>query len=229
LRRFVPAEREHFVSHFCVLVIGENVEQQLAPYQENNMGDCPKEYLAFVEAEDCKVDPETGKRGYWENPNKKWDWYRIGGRYAGRLKVNDGVAAIAPERLWDGLEIAPGFVDQARAGDIDWGGMRQKRLADRANWWAEYEAKVRTGRDRKFAAYEYGVQEGDTRETYISRGEEFSCFAVVKDGRWYEKGEMGWWATVSNEKEAAAWQEELKALLSGLPPDTLLTVVDCHI
>jgi len=37
-------ERNETMSHFCVLVVGENPELQLAPYQENNMEDCPKEY-----------------------------------------------------------------------------------------------------------------------------------------------------------------------------------------
>lgn len=36
------------MSHFPVAVISEkleDVERLMAPYQENNMGDCPKEYL----------------------------------------------------------------------------------------------------------------------------------------------------------------------------------------
>ena len=33
--------------HFAVLVIGEDVHEALAPFQENNMEDCPKKYLEF--------------------------------------------------------------------------------------------------------------------------------------------------------------------------------------
>lgn len=33
--------------HFAVLVIGDDVEKKLAPYQQNNMGDCPKEHLKY--------------------------------------------------------------------------------------------------------------------------------------------------------------------------------------
>lgn len=224
--RFVAAEREHVVSHFCVVVIGEDVAGQLAPYQENNMGDCPEKFLAFTEDEDASVDHKTGKRGYWENPNRKWDYWRVGGRYGGRLKVKDGVAFKPTERGWDSPPLDAGFTDQARLGDIDWDDMRAKRLADREQWWAEYQQKKGEG---AWVAYEYGVQEGDTRETYVARGEDFSCFAVVKNGKWYEKGKMGWWAVVSDEKEAGQWQGELKALLSDLPSDALITVVDCHI
>ncbi|GJM78137.1 hypothetical protein HMSSN139_06330 [Paenibacillus sp. HMSSN-139] len=43
------------MSHFTVAVITESldkVEDLLAPYQENNMGDCPKEYLEFHDVEE---------------------------------------------------------------------------------------------------------------------------------------------------------------------------------
>jgi hypothetical protein len=44
------------VSHFTVAVFtepnGKLVEELLVPYQENNMGDCPKEYLKFNSIED---------------------------------------------------------------------------------------------------------------------------------------------------------------------------------
>lgn len=33
--------------HFSIIVAGDNYEEQLAPFQENNMGDCPEEYLKY--------------------------------------------------------------------------------------------------------------------------------------------------------------------------------------
>lgn len=40
--------------HFTVGVLvdkkGKKLEELLAPYQENNMGNCPKEFLEFMEA-----------------------------------------------------------------------------------------------------------------------------------------------------------------------------------
>ena len=176
------------MSHFTVLVVGENPEHQLAPFQENNMDDCPEQFMAFHDQEDefkdeyenksttqyrfkdqdewyypwdkeltnvlmnefnekklptkpslfnneiekaakeikeklinsgvlikeerpfkvmfetfeqfCEGwhgrkgrDEETGKYGYWENPNAKWDWYQLGGRWTGffKLKVSEEV------------------------------------------------------------------------------------------------------------------------------------------
>jgi hypothetical protein len=56
-----------------------------------------------------------------------------------------------------------------------------------------------------------------------------STFAVIKDGKWYEKGDMGWFGIVIDEKEQTAWNGEFKALIDDLSEDTLLSVYDCHI
>lgn len=34
------------------------------------------------------------------NPNAEWDWYQIGGRWAGRIKVKEGVGFKKPEFSW---------------------------------------------------------------------------------------------------------------------------------
>jgi hypothetical protein len=52
---------------------------------------------------------------------------------------------------------------------------------------------------------------------------------VIKDGKWYQRGEMGWWACVANEKESDVWAEEFGKLMESLSDDTLMTLVDCHI
>lgn len=237
------------MSHFAVLVIGDDVEGQLRPYQENNMGDCPGEFLEFHDIEDeyrkkyetecgsmvklasgelvCAYDnrfrnpdflngphwvypegavevqvphsaryptfeefmreycgdggrdPSKGRYGYWENPNSKWDWYLVGGRWTGFFKLKDGA---------NGSHGEPGLMtDPPEAGTAD-----IVKLGDLA------EPPRRT-------------------------------FAVVKDGKWYERGRMGWWAMVSDEKAEEAWESEFHNLLDGLPEDTTLTIVDCHI
>ena len=99
--------------HFDVLIIGDDIEKQLAPFQSNNMGDCPQEYLEFYDIEDecfkeyqtnSKTmvkgpndgrDERTGRFGYWENPNTKWDWYQVGGMFAGELKLKNGMNGYA--------------------------------------------------------------------------------------------------------------------------------------
>lgn len=63
----------------------------------------------------------------------------------------------------------------------------------------------------------------------ISNLQEIIPFAIVKEREWYESGKMGWWAVVTNEKDPHVWDEEVKKLIAELPQDTLITMVDCHI
>src|SRR5208337_5000655 len=53
-----------------------------------------------------------------------------------------------------------------------------------------------------------------TREEYVQRHRDsaFSTFAVVKDGVWYERGEMGWWGMVSDEKDRKEWNAQFSSL-----------------
>lgn len=85
------------------------VKEILAPYQENNMGNCPQQFLVFYDADEpvlkkgetreqvmaangYKQHPDDPKRwGYWENPNKKWDGWVIGGHRRGYYPVKAGV------------------------------------------------------------------------------------------------------------------------------------------
>jgi hypothetical protein len=466
------------MSHFTVLVIGENPEEQLTPYQENNMEDCPKEYLEFNDVEEeyredwekegrqefyCSsssswgqelneeafnllenkdigseiilpilerefsylqlnkyykcynsskekdgypekhiwikvieiiyngehpnpevcfngvvkvklIDPpneikhkewyssfeefiedwggyeknENGKYGYWENPNAKWDWYQIGGRWNGffklkeKLKLNDpnGIAnkygfskgemetfiKMAKEDLEKFKEIVskygatsieiqedilklvkidyadgkvgkPGLfgnnphtdyngrADQVYKRDIDFETM-YKESVEKATWRYETIEKFFNGTIPKIekswkefmeeaeaekitwdeARKEYHAQDSlelkkelsekykgtspnkDSeeynlltwfqlsdyqipKEQYVeqARNKTLSTFAVVKDDKWYEKGEMGWWGCTSNEKDQAEWDNQVNRLIKSCPDDTLFTLVDCHI
>ena len=105
------------MSHFTVMVIGDEPEKKLAPFQENNMGDCPDEFLQFTEDEDYDVDEKTGKKGYWNNPNSKWDWYSLGGRWSGMIKLKNGANGKAGKgSLVMQNEVG---IDQANKKDIE--------------------------------------------------------------------------------------------------------------
>jgi hypothetical protein len=69
----------------------------------------------------------------------------------------------------------------------------------------------------------------DQTQIQFIKGKIEPTFAVVKDGEWYEKGNMGWWAIVSDEKKEKAWHKEFHSLLKGLPKKTVVTLVDAHI
>lgn len=69
------------------------------------------------------------------------------------------------------------------------------------------------------------------RQTYVERARNnaTSTFAVLLDGEWYERGHMGWWGMVSDEKDGQDWAAEHWKLIKDLPDDVYLAVVDCHI
>jgi len=234
------------MSHFAVLVIGNDSGKQLAPFQENNMGECLKKFMKFVvyvnderqyfnSEEEAKLTLKNAfnpEETYWENPNAKWDWYEIGGRWTGAFKLK-------PDRFGGVGELGrmiprafPGFADSALKGDIDFAGMR-KEAADKAV--IEWEkAKMIMDDSLSLEKMREEIHKGDidaAREAYVKSAENsaITFFAVLKDGEWYERGKRGWWACVSDEKDQDKWNEEVTALLDSIPDDTLLTMVDCHI
>ncbi|AIY85262.1 hypothetical protein U729_3094 (plasmid) [Clostridium baratii str. Sullivan] len=222
------------MSHFSVGVLlkkgGKELEQLLAPYQENNMGDCPVEYLEF---EDCTkevlenyeehkeeyTDVDTfakdyygykkheDKYGYWENPNAKWDWYLIGGRWSESLIDKKGKK-----------------VSFALLKDIDWDKMREQAKKVAEYMWDN----TPEGIERFFA----GITKEDTRESFIKRQTEFSTYAVVTpDGVWHSKGTMGWFGlSKENDNAANTWSNNFyDTFIKNEDQETMLVIVDCHI
>lgn len=284
------------MSHFTVMVIGENAEEQLAPYQENNMGDCPEEHLVFNDeteslkkswddltederseygsfpefAEEEGYKEHEGKYGYWENPNAKWDWYVLGGRWAGFLKMKEGAEG---EVGGGGLFTAPapaGTADSALKKDIDFFTMRKDAAEEAGKLWDKvkkivkgcseplpwehirenmFPGDINSARDfyqnqealKKLSEWNkenkhelFGIdleKFNCSREDYCidAANGSFVTFAVLKDGKWYEKGEMGWWASVSNEKDQEEWNSEVAKMIEELPEDTRISIYDCHI
>ena len=218
------------------------------------------------------------------NPNKKWDWYSVGGRWNGYFKLKPlavGVLGRAGLQTMNS-DYEPPTDDRAdilMKGDIDIEGMRDEageEAADRYDrftaitaglpaplTWKQMQEKHRKDDevdedgdvkhvDWDAARKEFHEQpmvkalrdskDKDAiwwevedflcpREQYIQRYRDgaLATFAVVKDGKWYERGNMGWWGMVSNEKDRSEWYSQFAALIDGLPDDTILTVVDCHI
>lgn len=100
------------------------------------------------------------------NPNNKWDWWVVGGRWSGLLPTHTG-----------------GGTNSAQVADIDLDALKGKRT-----------------------------------------------FAVLSsDGKWHERGRMGWWAVVHDEQPEGEWNDWYDRMLDRLPETAWLTVVDCHI
>jgi len=99
----------------------------------------------------------AGRFGHWSNPDAHWDWYSLGGRWAGAFHAEKH--DIFPLAEWSGK----------------------------------------------------------------------TPFAVITpDGKWHEKGSMGWWGMVADEKEQTTWDETVKALLAQYP-EAVAYNYDLHI
>ena len=210
------------------------------------------------------------------NPNAKWDWWQVGGRWSGFFMLKPGATGNLGQRslLDRGPDNRSGYADSARKCDIDFDAMRDKAGAKAgAQWdkihevcgahlstfvpWVKMRDEVCAGNiDAARDAYHEqdalrAKTEADrldpsedrfllwadledylcSREACVQRARDSACstFAVLKDGQWYERGSMGWWGMVADEKDAQTWGEQFSKLIDELPDDTVLTAVDCHI
>lgn len=252
------------MSHFTVLCLGDNVEEQLEPFcelecsfnQEEIKNDHRSEFVQEYTTEELIKDFEEIKNnhpeyyyenleefakeyhgfskleneelwGRWTNPNSKWDWYQIGGRWSGFFKIKDNPKY--PDDILTGSPglmtpaAKPGYADSIRLCDIDFEGMKKEKIEQAEKNWEAAENEI----DKSMLYWKYGIEKDQTKENYIINQSKFSTYALLKDGEWFAKGEMGWWAISTNENEN--WGAQIERLISTLPEDTLLTVVDCHI
>jgi hypothetical protein len=172
------------------------------------------------------------------NPKSKWDWYLVGGRWTGALPLKLGAYGVTgtPGVMTNPAE--EGWVDQARKGDIDWPKIHQtKKKYDEAieYWEVVVEGKKPPeGKSRDFFTMwkpKFYKERYGNKETFAKCCSNFTMWAIVKDGKWIEKGDMGWWGISSEtNEEALDWELNFyDTYIKPLPDDTLLTVVDCHI
>lgn len=328
------------MSHFTVLVIGDDAESQLAPFDENIE---MEEYAdGLVSQEDKKrflefYKENHGENGFFENvyakwgddwngnrwrkekshekwrcpvckavnnwrsyhcgqffkvkkgcgalkpqelneiwkvystynPNSKWDWYQLGGRWMGYFLLKAGRSGVLGESGAFGNETEAGTADSARKGDIDFEEMRSRAGQNATQKYTEFWGIVdgraiprwndilnKHGRKNIQAARdEYNnidvIKDLDASERFgglyfvwndildfeESRGDfvekarqtAITTFAFLHEGKWHQRGEMGWFGQASNEISEDEWNKEFNKFLDALPDDTLLSVYDCHI
>lgn len=226
----------------------------------------PQSELSAAEGESIEKFAEDW--GGWEkkadgrfydhtNPNKKWDWWQIGGRYSERLQIKG----------------RQGRYNQARVGDLDIKAMTAQRKRERRSTIAECckeagitETELEIACHEEAAAHEDWLKLSDPRprgtewrkwledqgsnravlakasvcwnlpkigtktlDEWVESAPPLSAFAFVKDGQWVESGSMGWFGMVSDEKPAKDWEDEFGEMFRSLPADAHVAIVDCHI
>lgn len=183
---------------------------------------------------------KTGRYGCYENPNAKWDWYSIGGRYSGLFKLKKNGAGKKGEKGLMGSCYCDKFncVDIAHKKYIDFS-IDKEAYKSAARFWELYieKDKPKNDKDReiiKFVLYkkEYYLERWKDKIDYATKRASFSTFAVItEDGQWHEQGEMGWFGfSGDTARDQRKWEESYyDKFIKKLNNDVILTIVDCHI
>lgn len=173
---------------------------------------------------DCEDCGGKGTRPTTYNPNSKWDWYVVGGRWTAMLVESEYDPTKDPRNM-ETCFICNGS------------GMRNDNLgkdARRADPNYTCNGCGGSGKHLKHPPQwvDVGGNHAATKRVAerIRAGEKgLTPFAILTpDLQWIEKGKMGWWGAVSNEKRPDEWSEAVLATLDRFP-DKIAVVVDVHI
>ena len=221
----------------------ENIRERLKGGNTTleELGDWASSYLDaktdedFYRAErydDYKYDDDGNELSTY-NPNSKWDWYVIGGRFPGRLKAANGEHGEGS--AFEANPCIDGEYDVARIGDIDFS-PDQEDYNTAARWWELVieDAPLHEGEEMPFTLWrkEYYTDRYHDKDTYAKARSMFHPYAcVTPDGRWHAPGNMGWFGCSSEtHDDALDWELHfVDRFIKTADPNWEITMVDCHI
>lgn len=171
---------------------------------------------------------ENGRYGFYENPNRKWDWYEFGGRWKKSIPV------IMKDEKKD-------YVYCCQIKDIVHEGFSEDYNNEIRFWELYVEKDVPKNDEEKeilkgwYYKEKWYLDVYKDKKTYAKLKASFTTHAVLKmeDGKpsWYEVGEMGWFGSSGDtEEERLNWEKNYyDNFLKNENPESLIIIVDCHI
>ena len=203
-----------------------------------------EDYCGYVKSAD-------GRWGYTCNPNAKWDWWQIGGRFPGGLLVKNDLKDCILSCKENQADAPAGYkyADAARKKDICWELMKKiaMKIAEQnyQRYIKAFEAKDAKDIDFFARVTEDGISgwcnmiyiKGETLDEYKARKgtsdtDQYQVHAyafVDRNGDWNASGDMGWFGISCNDKPERAWNDELQTLMNEVQDDDFIVAVDCHI
>lgn len=152
------------------------------------------------------------------NPDSKWDFWEIGGRFSNRLV--DRRSFRTNHCLKKNLHNDT-FLDLQRYDQCN-------------EFWEDFVESKGNPTDsdnRSLYKWEYYMDRYKTKECYAQIESTFHTYAVLIDGKWFSPGNMGWFGC--SDESDDSWIEWVKTyrerFIDPLPEKALLTIVDCHI
>lgn len=227
-------------------VVFVEVEESVEELKEFYEGEHKEKFSSFdqflTEYFGYELDGE-GNVGRWTNPNKKWDHWTIGGRWSGHLVSKKGERvdiALKSDVDFDLMkklyldEVMPLFKEAKEALNGEtfttWKQLLEIEMPpeERREKYRNQPAikKLRETFNNPFLNFDkYMLSEDDFKTEHEFQA--ISTFAILHDGKWHGKGDMGWWGVVLDENDN--WREIFTDTLSKIQEDYTLVVVDCHI
>lgn len=155
------------------------------------------------------------------NPNSKWDWYQIGGRFYGEIPLKSGE-----------------FVNDAQMCDVDVD-YRNPEEYDRSLrfWQLRVEGQEpETEEEKDLLAFCYNKEHYTERYDSAEEFAEWRCgfsfyAALLPNCEWLEPGKMGWFAiSDASAEDDRAWRKKIKEVIKEAQEKNWhITIVDCHI
>ena len=228
------------MSHFSTAVFShtpDEINALLAPYNENV--DCDSPFAEFEEDEDGDLNEALGKRGYWHNPNARYDYYVWGGRWRGALKLKAGKTGDCAkfekyEKPW---VYPPNVCDRALASDMDFSRDDEAYQKALRRWEVLVEGaplsddEQMNGFLRLFKPQYYLNRYGD-KEFYADYESRYIPYAFVDaDGTWHSCGQIGWFGCDdSTEGSMRQYKTEFNAYLKeAAEAGLIVSMMDLHI
>lgn len=228
------------MNHFSVAVFtkpNQTVKELLAPYDHNLKVEpwlCYTKQRAIDEIkifnedlsdEECwktflreydhyySIDKDGNVYVTW-NYDGKWDWWRIGGCFAGKLILNDDL--VDSGKVND-VKFPYNHGEYSKALDFWDMNVDNKQVRDGEAYKAEYIAS-------------YYIEMYGDRETYARSKAQFSTDAVVTpDGEWHEAGIIAFGVDLVEPEERADWDKHYKErFIDAADPEWTVTIVDCY-
>lgn len=214
--------------------IAERVNAEEKYFNEHPMKESPDQTCGFDD-NGKRYDDESGCAGTGTyrssyNPQSKWDWWVIGGRWTGWLAPPEAQPEKNPDN-WEKCWLCAGT------------GLRNDALGVQTR--LENPEYTCNGCNGKGTNLKWPTELADDGYNVVApryieslgiidpdEGLPTPFAFVTTDGEWHERGQMGWFGISHNESDTNLWQEEWRKALSDHSDGFdgyRVVVVDMHI